>query len=66
MSGFTYRLYLENGEDMGTFATADPDWSVGDEFFNADHARLRDIDIAAGDGFGDFDGCFVVTARRAS
>jgi hypothetical protein len=29
---FTFRLYLENGEDVGTFATAAPDCRVGDEF----------------------------------
>jgi hypothetical protein len=27
---------LENGEDIGSFATAVPDWSVRDEFFNSD------------------------------
>jgi hypothetical protein len=37
---FTFRLYLENGEDIGTFATAPPDWRVGDEFRNG-IARYR-------------------------
>jgi hypothetical protein len=33
---FTYRLYLSNGEDVGTFATAAPDWRIGDEFRSSD------------------------------
>ena len=41
MSGFNFRLYLENGEDIGTFATAVPDWSVGMEFFDSDHSEFR-------------------------
>ena len=62
MSGFIYRLYLENGEDIGSFATAVPDWSVGDEFFNRDHVQFRIIDIVAGLEVGDeFSGFFVVT-----
>ena len=28
-------IYLENGEDVGTSATAVPDWSVGDVSFKA-------------------------------
>ena len=38
---FRYRLYLENGEDIGEFATAAPDWHVGDEFRAAGNRRLR-------------------------
>jgi hypothetical protein len=32
---FKYRLYLPDGEDIGSFATAVPDWRVGDEFSKA-------------------------------
>ena len=31
MSGFTFRLFLESGEDIGSFATAVPNWKIGDE-----------------------------------
>lgn len=63
MSGFTYRLYLENGEDIGSFATAVPDWSVGDEFFSGDHTRFRILNILPGEDLGsvEFSGAFVVT-----
>ena len=61
MSGFKFRLYLENGEDIGSFATAVPDWSVGDEFFNSDHNEFRILDIATDLGDGGFTGAFMVT-----
>ena len=41
MAGFTYRLYLENdlenGEDIGSFATAVSNWPNGDEFYSGGH-----------------------------
>ena len=62
MSGFTYWLYLENGEDIGGFKTAVPNWSIGDEFFNGDHVHFRILNIVAGLDVGDeFSGFFVVT-----
>lgn len=61
MSGFTYRLYLENGEDIGSFATAVPDWSIGDEFFSGDHTRFRILNIVTDLGSTEFSGAFVVT-----
>ena len=61
MSGFNFRLYLENGEDIGTFSTAVPDGSVGDEFFNSDHNEFRILDIASDLGGEEFAGAFIVT-----
>ena len=45
MSGFNFRLYLDSGEDIGTFSTAVPDWKIGDEFYNRDHNQFRILDI---------------------
>lgn len=56
MSGFTYRLYLENGEDIGNFATAVPTWSTGDEFFNRDHNLFRIVNIVPELDDGEFQG----------
>ncbi|HZV27153.1 MAG TPA: hypothetical protein VFG00_12785 [Acidothermaceae bacterium] len=63
MSGFRYRLYLENGEDVGTFHTAAPDWSVGDEFRTGDGNRFAILNLVTDDDFSsdDFAGMFVVT-----
>ena len=60
---FTYRLYLENGEDVGTFATAAPDWNVGDEFRTGDGNRFRIENIVPERDLpvDDFHGLFVVT-----
>ena len=68
VSGFNFRLYLENGEDIGTFATAVPDWSVGDEFFDSAHNEFRILNIVTDEalGDGDFSGAFVVTPTALS
>lgn len=44
-SGHTVRLYLENGEDVGTFSSATSAWSVGDTFKNGDGNRFRIVDM---------------------
>ena len=31
MTGFRYRLFSSDGDELGEFVTAAPDWSVGDE-----------------------------------
>lgn len=54
-------IYLENGEDVGTSATAVPDWSVGDVSFNNDHNEFRILDIVTDLGEGEFSGAFIVT-----
>jgi hypothetical protein len=63
MAGFTFRLYLEDGNDIGTFETAVPDWSVGMEFFNRDHNEFRILDIVHSEALGgdEFSGAFIVT-----
>jgi hypothetical protein len=60
VSGFTYRLYLDSGDDIGNFTTAVPDWSIGDEFFNSDHNVFRIPHIVPDLGDGEFAGAFVV------
>lgn len=60
MAGFTYRLYLEDGNDIGTFATAVPDWSVGMTLINGDHVICRIVNIIPELGDGRFAGAFVV------
>ena len=61
MAGFTFRLYLEDGNDIGTFATAVPDWSVGMEFFDSGHTEFRILNIVTDLGDSEFSGAFVVT-----
>ena len=55
---FKFRLYLASGEDVGTFATAAPDWKVGDDFRDG-YARYRITDIVVDEDLhGDeFHGC---------
>ena len=58
---FTYRLYLPNGEDIGTFATAAPDWGIGDEFrTGGDRFRIENILPGEELGSDEFHGLFVV------
>ncbi len=40
---FRFALRLEDGGDAGdgTFATAAPDWKIGDEFWDREHRRWR-------------------------
>jgi len=61
MAGFTYRLYLEDGNDIGTFTTAVPDWGVGMELISGDHTTFRILSILPELGEGEFSGAFVVT-----
>jgi hypothetical protein len=61
MAGFTYRLYLESGDDIGTFTTAVPDWNVGMEFISGDHVTFRILNIVPELDEGEFAGMFVVT-----
>jgi hypothetical protein len=63
---FTFGLYLESGEDVGTPATAAPDWRIGDEFRDG-YARYRITNIVVDEDLhGDeFHGLFVVNAARA-
>jgi len=58
----TYRPYLENGEDIGTFATTEPGWRVGDEFRQG-MARFRITNIVVDEDVPSDEcaGLFVVT-----
>jgi hypothetical protein len=41
---FSYRLYLMNGEDIGTFTTVALDWKIGDEFrYAGDRFAIVDV-----------------------
>ena len=60
---FRYRLYLENGEDIGEFATAVSAWAIGDEFISGDRNKFRIVNIVACESLGAtaLHGLFVVT-----
>jgi hypothetical protein len=60
---FKFRLYLENGEDVGKFETAVPDWRIGDDFRNGDGNRFEIVNIVPldGDDAGGFYGLWTVT-----
>lgn len=60
---FRYRLYLENGEDIGRFETMAPTWRIGDELYDDDHNRFRVTASIPADDFGsdDYNGLLVVT-----
>ena len=60
MAGFTYRLYLADGNDIGTFTTAVPDWDIGMTFISGDHTTFRILNIVPELGEGEFNGAFVV------
>jgi hypothetical protein len=61
VSGFTVRLYLDGGEDIGTFSTAVPDWKIGDVFYNRDRVEFRILYIVTDLGGDEFAGAFVVS-----
>jgi hypothetical protein len=63
---FRYRLYLESGDDVGTFTTAVPDWRVGDELLTGDRNRFRILNIVTDENVpgDDFHGLFVVTPLK--
>ena len=64
MAGFTYRLYLEDGNDIGTITTAVPDWDIGMEFINGDHVTFEIVNVVPELGEGEFAGAFVVAPTK--
>jgi hypothetical protein len=64
MGGYVYRLFLEDGSDVGTFTTSAWDWKPGDEFWDGDHRRWRVLDVAPADA-DVVRGMFKVEAVRA-
>lgn len=62
MAGFTFRLYVENGEDVGSFTTAVPNWDLGMTFQTGQGVKYRIANIVPELGEkSEFDGVFVVT-----
>ncbi len=59
MAGFRFRLYLENGNEIGAFVSAVRDWHVGDEFLDQDRARFRILEMVDGDD-SEFTGTWTV------
>lgn len=59
MGGYVYRLFLEDGRDVGTFTTAAWDWSEGHTFFDGEHREWRTLGVAPAAG-ADFKGLFTV------
>ena len=53
MTSFTFRLYLRNGEQIGTFTTIRPDWLIGDEFRGNGDVRYRIVGMVPREHLGD-------------
>ncbi len=45
VSGFRFRLYSAEWDELGEFETIVPNWSQGDEFATGDGRRLRIVRI---------------------
>jgi hypothetical protein len=45
VSGFRFRLYSDDWDELGEFETIVPNWSVGDEFTSGDGRRFRIVGI---------------------
>jgi len=56
MVAFHFRLFLPDGEDVGDFVTAAPDWSAGDEFFTGGRLRYRVRAVIPADDLDETDG----------
>lgn len=57
---YKYRLYLENGEDIGDFETGTLAWGVGDDLWNCDHHRFCVMNVVEGADLGSDDYCGVL------
>ncbi len=60
---FRYRLYLEDGEDIGRFETMAPAWRIGDELYDDANNRFRVTAAIPADDFcsDDYNGLLIVT-----
>jgi hypothetical protein len=58
-----YRLYTEDGEDMGDFETVEPTWHIGDQLFNRDRVRFEVVEVVSEDDFDSdvYHGLLIVT-----
>jgi hypothetical protein len=45
MSGFRFRLYSADWDELGEFETIVPNWSAGDESLTGDGRRFRIVGI---------------------
>jgi hypothetical protein len=45
VSGFRFRLYSHDWDELGEFETVVPNWSVSDEFMIGDGRRFRILGI---------------------
>jgi len=45
LSGFRFRLYSTDMDELGEFETVVPNWSTGDEFLMGDGWRFRILGI---------------------
>jgi hypothetical protein len=65
---FKFRLYLEDGEDVGVLTTAVPGpWDLGEEFEDGQRRRWRIVDAIDEESLeqveGDFAGVWIVEPR---
>jgi hypothetical protein len=70
---FRFRLYLEDGNDVGDFVTAVPNWKPGDELYDDSHTRYAVVDVVdltdvvdASEESEHLLGALVVTPARAA
>jgi hypothetical protein len=47
VAGFTFRLFSPDGDELGHFVTAVPNWRPGDKFLTGDGRRFRILAIVA-------------------
>jgi hypothetical protein len=45
VSGFRFRLYSDDWDELGEFETVVPNWTAGDEFTTGDGRRFRIVGI---------------------
>ena len=42
---FKFRLYLEDGQDVGDLVTSAPNWKPGDQLYDSAHTRYAVVDV---------------------
>jgi hypothetical protein len=63
VSGFRFRLFADDWDELGEFETVVPNWSKGDEFLIGDGSRFRIIGIVpVPDDLGVFNAFWKVEA----
>jgi hypothetical protein len=65
VSGFRFRLYSPEWDELGEFETIVPNWSQGDEFLMGDGRRFRIVGIVpVPDDVGVFNAFWKVEAAQ--